>query len=101
MGCAECKLLRLLRREESVEELVGVDLRESVLEAQCGHLQPLAADFILLRKQPLSLCLMQGVCVCVCVYLHSNVTKTKGLTLRCVSILFEIVSFSFYAQVHV
>ena len=61
VGCAECKLLKLLRREEYIQELVGVDLRESVLEAQCSNLQPLAADFIILRKQPLTLRLMQGV----------------------------------------
>ena len=61
MGCAECKLLRLLRREQSVRELVGVDIQASLLEAQRHHLQPLISDFVLPRPTPLSLLLMQGI----------------------------------------
>lgn len=61
MGCAECKLLRLLIREESVKELVGVDLQIGLLEAQKHCLKPLTTDFVFPRKHPLTVRLMQGI----------------------------------------
>ena len=61
MGCAECKLVKLLRRKESVRELVGVDIQASLLEPQQRNLQPLISDFILPRSSPLTIHLMQGI----------------------------------------
>ena len=66
VGCGEGKLLRLLRREGSVQELVGVDVQASLLEAQQHSLQPLTTDYLLPREKPLSVRLMQGVCACAC-----------------------------------
>lgn len=60
IGCAECKLLRLLRREPGVRELVGVDIQAPLLEAQERSLQPLISDFVLPRPSPLTLRLMHG-----------------------------------------
>ena len=71
MGCAECKLLRLLVKERSVGELVGVDVQECLLQTHSHQLQPLITDYVLPRESPLTVRLMQGcvcVCVCVCVY---------------------------------
>ena len=60
VGCAECRLLRLLRREGSVRELVGVDVQARLLEAQRASLQPLTSDFVQPRPHPLTVRLMQG-----------------------------------------
>ena len=43
MGCAECKLLQLLKREEFVEELVGVDISPA-LDLSAYTLRPLITD---------------------------------------------------------
>ena len=61
MGCAECKLLRLLRRVPCVTELVGVDVQTSLLEAQQHGLQPLISDFVMRRPDPLTIHLMHGL----------------------------------------
>ena len=61
MGCAEGKLLRLLRRLECVRELVGVDIEASLLEAQSTRLQPLISDYVLPRQSPLTISLLQGM----------------------------------------
>ena len=64
VGCAECKLLRLLlRRVDSVQELVGVDIDTSLLEAQSSRLQPLITDYVLPRETPLTIRLMQGILI--------------------------------------
>lgn len=70
VGCGEGKLLRLLRREGSVQELVGVDVQASLLETQQHSLQPLTTDYLLPREQPLTVRLMQGVCT----YAHDMLT---------------------------
>lgn len=70
VGCGEGKLLRLLRREGSVQELVGVDIQASLLETQQHTLQPLTTDYLLPREQPLTVWLMQGVCT----YAHDMLT---------------------------
>lgn len=61
VGCAECKLLQLLIREEGVCELVGLDIQTALLEAQIPRLKPLITDYVLPRKQPLTVHLMQGL----------------------------------------
>jgi len=50
--------------EGSVQELVGVDVQASLLEAQQHSVQPLTTDYLLPREKPLSVRLMQGVCAC-------------------------------------
>lgn len=60
MGCGECKLLRLLTKETSVRELVGVDVQEAVLKSNSHRLQPLISDYVLPRQTPLTVRLMQG-----------------------------------------
>lgn len=64
VGCAECKLLQLLIREEGVRELVGVDIDTALLESHIPRLKPLTTDYVLPRKQPLTIHLMQGLLHC-------------------------------------
>lgn len=59
MGCAECKLLQLLKREEFVEELVGIDISPA-LNLSAYMLRPLITDYLHPRSKPLSVRLMQG-----------------------------------------
>ena len=60
MGCAECKLLQLLKREEYIEELIGVDISTALsLSAPC--LRPLVTDYLHPRLRPLTVKLMQGI----------------------------------------
>lgn len=64
MGCAECKLLRLLRREDYIEELVGVDINSALLRLNENIVQPLTTDFLHPRPKPFVIRLMQGsMCV--------------------------------------
>lgn len=64
MGCAECKLLQLLSREECVCELVGVDIQAALLEAQIHRLKPLITDYVVPRKHSLTIQLLQGPLSC-------------------------------------
>lgn len=64
VGCAECKLLQLLIREEGVCQLVGLDIDAALLEAHMPRLKPLTSDYVLPRKQPLTIHLMQGMLHC-------------------------------------
>ena len=60
MGCAECKLLRLMRQQVLVEELVGVDIDIQLLRQQENFIQPLTTDYLFPRQRPLHIALMQG-----------------------------------------
>lgn len=62
MGCAECRLLRMLKREPYVEELVGVDYDGVLLRMSEHVVQPLTTDYLMPRDNPLQFTLMQGVC---------------------------------------
>uniref|UniRef100_H2YXS7 Small RNA 2'-O-methyltransferase n=1 Tax=Ciona savignyi TaxID=51511 RepID=H2YXS7_CIOSA len=60
LGCAECKLINLLRHEDYVKEISGVDLDGSLLRG-CSHkLDPQAYDFLNKRFNPLTIRLYQG-----------------------------------------
>ena len=60
MGCAECKLLRRLKREKYIEELVGVDIDSVQLYVHQSIVYPLTTDFLNPRQMPLLVKLMQG-----------------------------------------
>ena len=80
MGCAECKLLRLLRRKQFIEELVGVDIDSTLLQLSENIVQPLITDFLVLRPNPFVMRLMQGKCyqeyVVHCLVIKLNVFWT-------------------------
>ncbi|XP_076799435.1 small RNA 2'-O-methyltransferase-like isoform X1 [Clavelina lepadiformis] len=59
-GCAECKLLQLIAREEYVEELCGVDINSTLLEMSTRKIEPLIASYLNPRPQPLTISLFQG-----------------------------------------
>ncbi len=61
MGCAECRLLRMLKREPYIEELVGVDYDGVLLRMSEHVVQPLTTDYLMPRDNPLQFTLMQGV----------------------------------------
>ena len=58
-GCAECKLLQLIAREEYVEELCGVDINSTLLEMSTRKIEPLIASYLNPRPQPLTISLFQ------------------------------------------
>ena len=60
VGCAECKLIRLLKMEPYVEELVGVDIDGACLSRRTHVVQPLTTDYLCPRKRPLHMALMEG-----------------------------------------
>lgn len=62
MGCAECKLLTALKKEDYVEELVGVDIDSVILKAKAHTLRPLTYDYLHPRPTPLHIALMHGAC---------------------------------------
>ena len=62
-GCAECKLLRLLKKEEYIEELVGVDVDSVPLRVHSDLVRPLITDHLHPRPHPLYMALMQGIYV--------------------------------------
>ena len=60
MGCAEGKLVGLMKRRGHVEQLIGVDINPQLLRGQQNMIQPLTTDFLLPRERPLHITLMQG-----------------------------------------
>ena len=73
MGCSECKLLRQLKHEQYIEELVGVDVNSVSLNMYQNVVRPLITDFFNCRQRPLVMRLMQGsttVIICI-VNFHS------------------------------
>ena len=60
IGCADCKLLRLLKRESYIEDLIGVDVNPVVLEMNSHLVKPLITDHLHPRLHPLHMALMQG-----------------------------------------
>ena len=60
MGCAECKLLALMRRRPHVEELIGVDIDAQLLKSRVSSVEPLTTDYLNRRERPLRIRLMQG-----------------------------------------
>ena len=60
MGCSGCKLLRQLKHEQFIEELVGVDIDAVVLYTCQNTIRPLTTDFLNPRQRPLVIKLMKG-----------------------------------------
>ena len=60
VGCAECKLLRLLKREAYIEHLVGVDVDPVPLRVHSAMIYPLITDHLHPRPRPLYMALMEG-----------------------------------------
>ena len=65
MGCAECKLLGMMRRRPHVEELFGVDIDGQLLRSRVSSIEPLTTDYLNRRERPLRISLMQGGCTYV------------------------------------
>ncbi|XP_035684937.1 small RNA 2'-O-methyltransferase-like [Branchiostoma floridae] len=59
-GCAEGKLIKFLKPEESLEQLTGVDIEGEVLESIRGIIKPLLSDYIQPRPRPFTVSLYQG-----------------------------------------
>ncbi|XP_066293558.1 small RNA 2'-O-methyltransferase-like [Branchiostoma lanceolatum] len=59
-GCAEGKLIRFLKPEESLEQLTGIDLEGEVLDSIRGIIKPLLSDFVQPRPRPFTVSLYQG-----------------------------------------
>ena len=59
-GCAECKLLRLLKRELYIESLVGVDIDPVPLSVHSALVHPLITDHLHPRPHPFHMALMEG-----------------------------------------
>ena len=60
MGCAECKLLQMLKREPYIEQLYGVDFDPLPLRLNDRIVYPLTTDYLMPRENPLHVSLMQG-----------------------------------------
>ena len=58
-GCAECKLIQLLKSEDYLEEICGVDIDRSLLDASQRKIEPLTVDYINPRTRPLTLKLIK------------------------------------------
>ena len=60
MGCGECRLLRLLKAEHCVEQLIGVDIDGDLLDWKKYLAQPLTTDYLFRRPRPLHVALFEG-----------------------------------------
>ncbi|XP_019640794.1 PREDICTED: small RNA 2'-O-methyltransferase-like [Branchiostoma belcheri] len=59
-GCAEGKLIRFLKPEESLEQLIGIDIEGEILESIQGVIRPLLSDYVQPRQRPFTVGLYQG-----------------------------------------
>lgn len=58
-GCAECNLIKLLKGEDYIEEICGVDINGNLLECSKKKIEPLTSDYINPRANPLTIRLIQ------------------------------------------
>ena len=61
MGCGQCKLLRSLKFENYIEELIGVDINATALQTHQHYVQPLTTDYLIRRPRPLKVQLLKGL----------------------------------------
>ena len=61
MGCGQCKLLRSLKFENYIEELIGVDINATALQTHQHYVQPLTTDYLIRRPRPLKVHLLKGL----------------------------------------
>ena len=80
LGCAECKLLKLLKKEDYIEELVGVDIDSVPLEMHSNLVEPLITDYLHPRPRPLYAALMQGAACC---FQHCNRIHVSHFRFHC------------------
>ncbi|XP_016997426.2 small RNA 2'-O-methyltransferase isoform X1 [Drosophila takahashii] len=59
-GCAEMKLFQLMRRIETIENILLVDIDEPLLRRNLTCVDPLVSDYIRRRAGPLSVQILQG-----------------------------------------
>jgi len=60
MGCAECGALRVYRRVDTLQHIIGVDIDRRLLNDSSGRLKPLASDYLFRRSKPLTIELYNG-----------------------------------------
>ncbi|XP_051789063.1 small RNA 2'-O-methyltransferase isoform X2 [Erpetoichthys calabaricus] len=60
LGCADCSLLRKMKFQQCVEELVGIDINQQVIRENMYLLSPLPCDYLNPRIRPLIIKLYQG-----------------------------------------
>lgn len=59
-GCSDLKFIKYLKALPDVREIAAVDVDYDVLDENRYKAEPLAADYIHRRKDPLSIALYQG-----------------------------------------
>ncbi|KAK3739376.1 hypothetical protein QZH41_015765 [Actinostola sp. cb2023] len=60
-GCAEGKLLRyLIRNDNTMEQLIGVDIDGELLKENTFRLEPLLCDWLETREAPFTVSMLQG-----------------------------------------
>lgn len=59
-GCAEMKLLQLLKRVEGVEHILEVDIDKKLLEQYAPRAKPLLCDYVKHRETPLKIEILKG-----------------------------------------
>uniref|UniRef100_A0A2D4GWU2 Small RNA 2'-O-methyltransferase n=1 Tax=Micrurus corallinus TaxID=54390 RepID=A0A2D4GWU2_MICCO len=60
LGCANCRLLWMLKFCNCIEELVGLDINEEVMKENLYSLSPLATDYLQPSDRQLTVTLLQG-----------------------------------------
>jgi len=61
-GCAEGKLLRyLIRNDNTMEQLIGVDIDGELLKENTFRLEPLLCDWLETREAPFTVSMLQGM----------------------------------------
>ncbi|XP_063154428.1 small RNA 2'-O-methyltransferase [Candoia aspera] len=60
LGCADCRLLWMLKFCNCIEVLVGLDINEEVMKEKMHTLSPLPCDYLLPSERPLTVTLLQG-----------------------------------------
>ncbi|KAJ7332419.1 hypothetical protein JRQ81_014599 [Phrynocephalus forsythii] len=60
LGCADCRLLWMLKFYNCIEVLVGLDINEDVMKEKMHTLSPLPGDFLQPSERSLTVTLLQG-----------------------------------------
>ncbi|XP_026555918.1 small RNA 2'-O-methyltransferase isoform X2 [Pseudonaja textilis] len=60
LGCADCRLLWMLKFCNCIEELVGLDMNEEVMKENLYSLSPLPSDYLQPSERQLTVTLLQG-----------------------------------------
>ncbi|XP_054740224.1 small RNA 2'-O-methyltransferase isoform X1 [Anastrepha obliqua] len=59
-GCADMRLLPLLRRVKGIEHILEVDVDENILRSNKLRAEPLVSDYLMRRENPLRVELLKG-----------------------------------------